>query len=331
MRRDIYDVAKEANVSIATVSRVLNNSPAVAPKTAQRVRAALRKLNYQPNEIARGLVTKRMQTVGILTVDIRSISYAITAYTIEQNLSRMGYNSILCNTFGSSETTIGLVKMLLGRGVSAIICIGSVFDRTFNESNLLNEFSDIPFILMNYYVEADNVYSILNGDQEGIQMAIDHLVSRGHKNILFVKDMGSDSSNRKATAFRNYLKTLGLSSNKTSVCSTVRSLEGGAAAIDEILGASIPFSAIVFNDDLTAVGGLKRLQELGYSIPKDVALMGYNNSIYSSCCTPTLTTVDLKLETMGNMAVTLLRELLESKSPAKVVNLLPELIVREST
>ena len=288
-------------------------------------------MNYHPIEMARGLVTKKMQIVGILTVDIRCTSYAVTAYTIEQELSRMGYNSILCNTFGSSETTVDLVKMLLGRGVSAIICIGSVFDRTFHESNLLYEFKDIPFILMNYYIEADNVYSILNGDREGIQMAIDHLVNRGHKEILFVKDMGSESSNRKAAAFRSHLKALGLPVDKNSVRSTVRSLEGGAAAVDEILGSGTPFSAIIFNDDLTAVGGMKRLQKLGYSIPKDIALVGYNSSTYSCCCTPTLTTVDLKLETMGNMAVMLLRELLESQTPAKVVNLLPELIVREST
>lgn len=331
MSVDIYDVAREADVSIATVSRVLNNNPVVAPKTREKVLAALNKLNYQPSEVARGLVTKKMQTVGILTVDIRAQQYATTAYTIERILASMGFNTILCNTFNGPEDNIKYVRMLLDKNVSGIICIGSVFDRTFNETNILSECRNIPMVLTNYQVDAPNVCSVLIGEQTGIQLAVDHLISRGHKNILFVKDMDSVSSNKKAAAFRAYLKSAGLPVGKSSVYTTTRSLDGGVAAVDEILKTQTEFSAIIFNDDITAIGGMKRLQKLGYSIPSDVAIIGYNNSVYSECCTPTLTTIDIKSETIGSLAVTMLRELMSEKQNGKAVMVIPELVIRESS
>ncbi len=328
---NIYDVAREANVSIATVSRVLNNNPRVSRTTRDRVLETLHKMNYQPSEIARGLVAKKMQTVGILTVDIRSSNNSITAYTIERNLSMLGYNSMLCNTFGNEEDNIKYVRMLMDKGVSGIVCIGSVFDRTFNGTSLLSECKSTPIILTNYQVEADNVCSVLIDDRSAIQSAIDHLVERGHKDIVFVRDMGSFSSNQKAKFFKNYMEKCGLPFGSESIFVTDRSLSGGAAAVDGILASGVKFSAIIFNDDVTAIGGMKQLKRLGYSTPEDVAIIGYNNTTAAECCTPALTSVDNKFETVGNIAVTLLRDLLDGNNTSKCISIVPELVVREST
>lgn len=328
---NIYDVAQEAGVSIATVSRVLNNNPNVAQKTKDRVTDALQRLNYQPSTIARAMVNKKMQTVGILTVDIRSENYNVAAYTIERKLAIMGYSSIICNTFGSTEDNINSIHMLLDKGVSGIICIGSVFDKTFNETNILFEYSSVPFIVTNYSIDAENVCSVDFDEHAGIEKAISHLLDGGHSDIFFVKDVDSFSSNKKEKVFLGELISRGLKADKGHVVETTRSLKGGEAAVDRIIASGIPFSAILFNDDLTAIGGMKRLISLGYRVPEDVAIVGYNNTILSKCCTPSLTTVSTNFETLGSTCVDLLMELIDGTSTAKDVIIKPTLIVRDST
>jgi len=327
----IYDVAQAAGVSIATVSRVLNNNPNVSEKTRAKVLRVLHQLNYQPSSIARAMVNKKMLTIGILTVDIRSENYNVAAYTIERNLALMGYSAIICNTFGSTEDNISYIRMLLDKGVSGIICIGSVFDKTFNETNILSEYSNIPFIVTNYSIEADNVCCVDFDENTGIEKAISHLVQKQHEEIYFVKDVDSFSSNKKAKVFLRQLTAHGLAQDKSRIIETTRSIEGGKRAVDALLTTGKPFSAILFNDDLTAIGGMKRLIELGYKVPDDVAIVGYNNAVYSQCCTPALTTVSTNFETLGSLCVTLIMGLIEGSNTSNSISIKPELVVREST
>lgn len=310
---------------------MLNNNPNVAQKTKENVMSALHKLNYQPSAIARAMVNRKMQVVGILTVDIRSEKYNVAAYTIERNLALMGYSAIICNTFGSTEDNINSIRMLLDKGVSGIICIGSVFDKTFNETSILSEYSNIPFIITNYSMDADNVCSVDFDEHAGIEQVINHLLQRKHSNIFFVKDVDSFSSTKKEKVFLGELVAHGLNADRGLIIKTDRSLEGGTAAVDKIVASGRPFSAILFNDDLTAIGGMKRLAALGYRVPEDVSIVGYNNTVLSRCCTPTLTTVSTNFETLGSMCVTLLMGLIEGTNTTKDVMIKPKLIVREST
>lgn len=328
---NIYDVAHEAGVSIATVSRVLNNNPNVSEETKGKVQLVLHKLQYQPSSIARALVNKKMLTIGILTVDIRSENYNVAAYTIERSLALMGYSSIICNTFGNTEDNIKSIRMLLDKGVSGIICIGSVFDKTFNETSILSEYSTIPFILTNHPMRADNVCCVDFDEDSGIKKAISHLVKKRHTDVFFVRDTDSFSANKKVRVFLRQLQVHGLESGKSHVIETTRSLEGGRAAVDAILDIGKPFNAILFNDDLTAIGGMKHLIELGYRVPEDVSIIGYNNTSYSKCSTPTLTTVNTDFETLGSLCVTLLMGLIEGSNSSNSVSIATELVVRESS
>ena len=125
---NIYDIAKEAGVSIATVSRVLNNKGTVSAATRARVEAILKQNNYTPSAIARGMVSKSMRTVAVLTVDIRVPHYARTAYTIEREFSRRGYEVILCNTGGDRAETLRYLQVVNQKQVDGIVLVGSVFD-----------------------------------------------------------------------------------------------------------------------------------------------------------------------------------------------------------
>lgn len=328
---NIYDIAKEAGVSISTVSRVINNRPNIKPATRKRVEDILDKHSFKPSAIAQGLVTKNIRTVGILTIDIRVPHYASTAYALERELYKMGYNVILCNTHGETEDSMDYVRMLVERGVSGIILIGSVFQNQYIESSLVNSIIDIPFIIINSHLRAKNVYSVMINHEKGISLCIDHLLSKCREKIIYVQDADSFSGISKANFFLKRTAECGLNSSNNSVFKTTRSIMGGRDSIDRILESGQEFNAIIFGDDITAVGAVQRLKELGYRVPEDVSVIGWNNSLYASCCTPSLTSVDNKTELIGTLSIKLLESLIEGKQISSSITIDSELILREST
>lgn len=328
---NIYDIAKEANVSSATVSRVLNNKASVSPRTRQKVEEVIRRMNYQPNGLARGLVSKRTPTVGILTIDIRIPHYASTAFAMERELFKLGYSSILCNTGGGLDNNIEYLHMLVDKGVSGIMCIGSVFRDTFQDTSVLSEFHNIPFLFSNCVLQADNAYSVIIDEKSALNACVAHLVQKGNLDILYVKDAETFSGRKKAEGFLSAMTLAGLKSEDSLVFNTRRGISGGKDVVMRILESGQRFSAIIFGDDATAVGGMKELQRRGYKVPEDVAIVGFNNSVASISCTPTLTTVDNKTDTMGSFCVKLFQTVLEGGQLTKLLSVTPELIIRDST
>ena len=144
---NIYDIAKEAGVSIATVSRVLNNKGTVSAATRARVEAILKQNNYTPSAIARGMVSKSMRTVAVLTVDIRVPHYARTAYTIEREFSRRGYEVILCNTGGDRAETLRYLQAVNQKQVDGIVLVGSVFDTICQGAEMEKLLTGVPVVL----------------------------------------------------------------------------------------------------------------------------------------------------------------------------------------
>ena len=331
MKMNIYDVASLAKVSTATVSRVLNNKSGVSPETRRKVLDAIKQLNYSPSSLARGLVLKHTKTVGILVTDISAPNYARTAFAMERELFHIGYNAFLCNTGRSIENNETYLRILANHGVCGIICIGSVFKNTLQETLMFSKFSHIPFVLSNCQIPADNSYSIVINEKHGIRLCIEHLKEKGHQDILYVKDTDTYSGEKKKSAFKETMARLGLPISNKRIFSTYRSFEGGIAAVKEIIASGIPFSAIIFGDDFTAAGGLSALKKAGYTVPKDVAIIGYNNTQISVCCHPQLTTVDNKTDIMGSLSVKLLQTVLEGKETTRLLSVTPELVVRTST
>ncbi|MDR2088443.1 MAG: LacI family transcriptional regulator [Clostridiales Family XIII bacterium] len=328
---NIYDIAKEAGVSISTVSRVLNNKPNVRIETRKRVEAVLKKSDYAPSSIARGLVSKSLDTVGILTIDIRVPHYAETAYILERELFKLGYNAILCNTGGKAENGIDYITTLMQTGVRGVVLIGSVFQNKYIETSLINSFSHIPFIVMNAQLSADNIYSVLLNQKHGMALCLDHLAEKGHTDILYVQDAETFSGTNKASAFIELSEKRGIADAAERLFKTKRGVEGGREVIDRILESKRKFSAIVFGDDNSAVGGMQRLQELHRRIPDDVAIIGWNNTKSSTLCVPYLTTVDNQNEMLGIISVKLLENILAGGKVSRSISIDSGLIVRDST
>ena len=178
---NIYDIAKEAGVSISTVSRVLNHKGNVNPATRERVEEVLERNHYTPSAIARGMVSKSMRTVAVLTVDIRVPHYARTAYTIERELSHRGYEVTLCNTGGEAEETEKYLQTMLEKKVDGIVLVGSVFNTICKKPEIKKLLRTVPVVLANGKLEMANSYSVLVDDKYGIALAVNELLKRPHR------------------------------------------------------------------------------------------------------------------------------------------------------
>lgn len=184
---NIYDIAKEAGVSISTVSRVMNNKGNVNAATRKKVEAILDKHDYTPSAIARGMVSKTMKTVAVLTVDIRVPQhYARTVYTIEREFSHRGYEVTICNTGGELEETAKYLKTMLEKKVDGIVLVGSIFNTLCKKDEIGNMIKNTPVVLANGKLELPNSYSVLVDDRYGVSLAVEHLLKRGHLDMYYL-------------------------------------------------------------------------------------------------------------------------------------------------
>lgn len=328
---NIYDIAAEAKTSISTVSRVLNNKGNVNPEIRKRVEQVLKKYDYKPSAIARGLVSKTMKSIAILTVDVRVTHYARTIYVIEQEFSNRGYNVTVCNTGGSIEECEKYMEILSEKQIDGIVLIGSVFNELINYPDITSKIKDIPVIAANGKVNLPNFYSVLVDDTKGIRTAVDYLYERGHRELVYIYDMETDSGWAKRQGFLEAMKLHDIPEAEKRVIPSKHGLEGGLKAVDALCSSGTSFTGVVCGEDITAIGMMKGLKKRGFSIPDQVVITGYNNSPDSLICEPELTTIDNKPELLGGLCAQLLQEVLEGKTSASSLAIQPELIVRGST
>lgn len=325
---NIYDIAREAGVSITTVSRVLNNKGYVSEKTREKIQKVLEKHEYQPSAIARGLATGSMKTVAIVAVDLRVPHYALTTFIMEQQLSELGYMVLVCNTGEEEEGYKKYLEMLSKRKVDGIILTGSVFNRLCDEETL-NLLSDIPIVMANGKLDRPNIHSVLVDEAHGMELAARHVYERGHRKIAYIIDKYTNAADRKMEGYLREMKRLGYEDPEKDVYRTPYGLEGGEAVAKLLLEKG--YDGAVFGEDLTAVGAMNWWTRKGVRIPEDMALTGCNNSEYSYICNPKLTTVNNKGEVLSELTVQLLRDVLSQKKELANLIVVPELVVRETT
>jgi LacI family transcriptional regulator len=325
---NIYDIAREANVSIATVSRVLNDSAKVRDITRQKVEAVLKKYNYIPSAIARGMVTNSLKTIGIVTIDIRNLYYANVAHSIEQSLSALEFNTILCNTGYDNEQKLKYLRMLVEKKVDSIILVGSPFKDPVLDKPIEQISKDIPIIIINGLYEHPNIYSVRCDDKKALETSVEYLVSKGRKNFLYLYDAETFSANQKLLGFKNAVSRFNVNSE---IFLVKPGLEPAYSKVKELLDSGFDFDAVVTSEDLTAIGALKCLIANNIRVPEDVSVIGFNNSVLSVCCTPALSTIDSRMEELGRIAVKVLHKVLKGEKAENDTIIDAELILRETT
>lgn len=326
---NIYDIAKEAGVSISTVSRVLNNKSRVSQKTIEKVRRVMEEHNYSPNPVARGLVNKSLRTIGIVTVDIRGLHYASLAYSTLEELNALGYNCLFCNAGFSEQDQERNIRMMAQNCIDGVIFIGSTFQTEAMKKMISQYIGQLPVVMVNSYLELPNIYSVLCDDQKGVEECVAFLMKHGHKHICYIgREAMTASGERK---MRGYVQALQQSGIEPRIIRGDNSIDGGGQMVETALKQYDDTTAYIFENDMQAVGGTNTLIASGIRVPENVEIITYNDSFLSMAVTPHLTCVNNKLQQIGKGAAKVLHEVIEGGEAAKKTIYSPTLLERDST
>ena len=332
----IYDISKKAGVSIATVSRVLNGSTNVKPKTRKKVMDIIEQYGYKPNAFARGLGLNSMKTIGILCADASDLYLAKALYYIEQNLRENGYNSVLCCTGYEMDSRKDSLNLLLSQHVDSVVMVGSNFIMNNPEDNqYVNEAAaSVPIMLLNADYDCNNVYCTLCDDHKATQDDTEKMLNAGLKNILYLYNSNSYSGLKKLAGYQNALLSHDIPVKKELLqCfkGSNEDIDGVKNFIDKLYNNGVKFDGIVASDDFLAVGAMNFARANKIKVPSELQIIGYNNSILTHCSEPPISSIDNRLEDMCIQLVkTLIGTLSQSEMPQKTI-FSGELIERGST
>ena len=326
----IYDVAREAGVSMATVSRVVNHNPNVKPQTRKKVFEAIERLGYRPNAVARGLASKKTTTVGVVIPDIANTNFAEVARGIEDIANMYHYNIILSNADKRKDKEIRVINTLLEKQVDGLLFMGGVVTeehiQAFNTSN-------VPIVLCATTDERCTMPSV-DIDHEGAAFdAVSKLVQEGHRSIAMISGTLQDPANGYARfqGYKRALEQVGVSHREDYVRVGNYRYESGIEATQYFLGLSERPTAIFAATDEMAIGAIHCLQDAGLSVPGDISVISVDNSRMASMVRPLLTTVAQPMYDIGAVSMRLLTKLMKKESVDDARVILPhELIVRRS-
>ncbi len=331
----IYDVSEKAGVSIATVSRVLNGSSNVSEKTRAKVLAVMNECDYTPNAFARGLGLNTMQTIGILCADSSDVYLAKAVYYIEQSLRQNGYDSLLCCTGYNPAIKKKYLNLLISKKVDSVILVGSNFIEEKDSENayIRNAANQVPVMLLNGSMDYPNVYSTLSDDFQSMYNVTNSMINSGIQDILYLYNSNSFSGRKKLAGYKTAMETKGLLRTEL-----IQHYTGSIESIGDIVSflrkkeeEGITYHGAVASEDRLAIGILKYALEKGLRVPEDISIIGHNNSVLSQCCTPELSSVDNRLETLCNQLVTTLMGVLSGKEMPKQTVFSSEIIKRQTT
>ena len=332
----VNDISQEAGVSIATVSRVLNNSSNVREDTRRRVLEAIDKLGYSPNAFAQALGMASTKAVGVVCADCSDLFLAKAIYYVASNLRESGYETFIISTGYDHAGKQEAVYNLLKKKVDGIILLGSHFVYDTDEENkyIIDAASQVPVMLYNADFDHDNVYCCFCDDLKATFDGVEYAISTGCKRILYIYDTISYAGRKKLSGYQSALLAhdFDIDKNLYQYYDGNRdSAQDIAAFITGIHSQGVDFDCIVTSDDYLAMGAIKYAHQQGLSIPDDISIIGYNNSVLSTCSDPELTSVHNKVEDITWQLVhTLLEVLSGNMMPLKTV-FSGEVIVRDTT
>lgn len=326
----LKEIADSLNLSIATVSKVLNNKDHdISLITRTLVLEKAKEMNYSFNQIAKSMKTNQTKTFGFIIPDIKNSFFTDIATSVEQEAINFGYSIFLSNAYENLDREISQIKTLISKRVDGIIIAAT------NERNLQKEsevFIDRPIVSIDRKVNYKNVISsIVSDNSGGSYEACKYLISLGHRNIMYIS--GPKNTNTTKERKKGYLKAL----SDASIDINYNLIRHGDYTIDfgykNIINHPISknVTAILCGNDLIAVGVMKALKELGKEIPKDVSIIGIDNTDISSIVTPSLTTISQPSKTIGSLAVKTLMKYINGQNYKKYIRLKQKLIIRNST
>lgn len=329
----INDIAREAGVSTATVSRVINHLSVSEEKKA-RVEAAIKKLDYTPNAMARGLMSKSSRAIGVLTTSMSNQYYMEITEAIERRFRDRGFMQFLCCTEGEQDQERRYLNDLIARQVDGVIVIDPANENV--ESGFLKQTaSRIPLVLIHSIPSLADIDSVVIDQPLGMTRVMDHLIHLGHRDIAFVRGRVGFSYDIKEKAWKEALDRIGAApAADRLVIVEDGNTEAAIGLVREDLtrrfqNGPVPTALFACND-LMAMGALEAAARAGLRVPEDLSIVGHDNTILAFH--GKLTSVDLKMRSLGLAAADLLIHAMEgSDTEPRRVMLVPDLVLRDST
>lgn len=326
---NIKDIAKEAKVSVATVSHVINENYFVSDELIKRVREVISKLNYSPNLIAGSLRRKKTGTIGLIIPDISNPFFSELAKCIEDATYLLGYNIFICNSSYDIKRELNNLDMLISKRVDGILMLPEI-----NENSFIKKAKDsgIPVVLIERKLPDIDIV-LIDHFKAGYE-STKYLINLGHRNIAFI-DRRSDKYHS-VERRRGYIKAL--KEHKIEIESDLI-IRGGLLCISgfeivrTILKRKIKVTALLCFEDFEAIGAISAVKKSGLEVPKDLSIIGYGDLSFSEYIFPELTTIRIDISQLAIEAIRILKLRIRNLNVKKPITRLisPELIIRKST
>ena len=333
---NIYDIAEKCGVSIATVSRVLNNNPNVSAATRAKIQAVIDEANYTPSAIARNLgngaeavsaaPATAAPTVGVLCSDIRDPYCANILSALVEQMKDSGVDLLLGQSGDPPESEKAALTRMLAHPVIAVMYIGPNHYDNPTDAPLATAAAQVPVILLDGYVEAPNIYGIIGDQPAAVTEIVAGLLRRQRRRILLLHSRVTHSCREKIRGYQQAYAAAGLEVDPALIVEVGNRPEDINTTIKQLLVKRVTFDAIIGTEDMVALGAQKALQRTGLSMP----VVGFHNTLIASCSTPALTSVECDPAAMAAAAVTALEDLQAGRAP-RTLTVIPTKLVERDT
>lgn len=332
MKVTIKDIAEKANVSVATVSRVVNNkSKGVGEETRKRILDLVREYNYQPSAVARGLVTKKSKIIGLIIPDLTNPFYPKMAKGIEDVAHENGYNIILCDGNNSKEKEAAYLDFLNEHYVCGII-----YNNFHNISDVILDKilkTSLPLVFIDSKPDVKGCKCVYLDNQKAMYDLVEYLINNGHRRIGFMTGpLDSYSINERYKGYINALQDNNIPIDSDLVIQGDYVFKDGYDAMGDLLKKTSDITAVACCNDLMAIGALEKLEDMGIKVPDDISVAGFDNIDMTRLVRPRLTTVAQPIYDMGRQAASMIISIIEGKAKEVQDNVIfePSLVIRDS-
>ncbi|UBX50720.1 substrate-binding domain-containing protein [Providencia alcalifaciens] len=325
----IKDVAREAGVSVATVSRVLNLSPKASQASIASVQQAMNKLGYRPNAAARALVNQSSNTIGVLVNDVSDPFFGVMVKAVDAVAHKNGKHILICNGYHNAKEERQSIELLINNRCDALI----IHSKALEDDELIAYAKEVPsMVLINRHIEKIANRCISLNNYKGAYLATEHLIRQGHKKIAYISSNHQiEDAAQRLLGYRDALKNNGIELPESYVEYGEPSGEGGELAMTKLLIKSLDITAVVGYNDFMAAGAIAVLDENDISAPEQVSVIGFDDVLIARYIHPRLTTIRYPIQMMAERATQLALALAREETiPDENLVYSPTLVQRNS-
>lgn len=326
------DIADDMGVSLMTVSKALRGHTDISDETRERIIRRAQELKYEPNWVARSLVTRQTFIVGLVIPDLMHSFFAEVANGLTKQLGPVGYQVVVLNSDENPETERTQLQVLLARNVDGLVVASAQRDWRRSTPHLLKG-NDTPYVLIDRMPSGVTVNYVGTRDEDLGVLATEHLIEQGCTRLAHIRGPENPNGVRRLQGFERAVQKHGQKRNGHYVVSGGSHDDGGYQAMKELLALKRPPDGVFCYNDPVAAGAIKAVLESGRRIPQDVAIIGAGNVHYSDLLRVPLSTIDQGASEIGEKAAKILVECMRAKTPppTRCVLIPPRLVVRESS